>query len=123
MATSPYVLQAPTLGQKIVNNGSGTTDQSVFVAGVSGAQLASLIIYSGPTTAPGGTYTCYVKIFDGTSTTTIIHAFALVNTVDTLQAIVPLGIDLAGNAEVRVSVSTTLTSGATLHCTITGRTY
>jgi hypothetical protein len=123
MATSPYIVQAPALGQKVINNASGTADQSVFVAGVSGAQLASMTIYSGPTTAPGGTYTVYVKIFDGSATTTIIYTFQLVNTVDTLQAIVPLGIDLAASAEIRVSVSTAIASGATLHCTITGRTY
>lgn len=125
MATSatPAVLQAPILWQKIVNNGHGTTEQSLGAAGPNGAYAENLIICTGPATAPGGTYTVVVKLYDGASVSTIIKSFTLVNTVDTEQLNIFLGLNIAANAEIRVQTRTALASGATLDCTLTGRSY
>jgi hypothetical protein len=123
MATSPLVLQGPILGQAIVNNASGTAVVNIYSAGANGAFLKNLVIVSGPTTAPGGTYTAAIVILDGATTTTIIKTFSLINTVDTEQLSIFLGFELAAAAQIQIQLRTALASGATLHCTLDGKTY
>lgn len=123
LSSTPAVLQAAIIGVKTVNNASGTTAQTIYSAGPNGVFLESLTVASGPTTAPGGTYTAVITLYDGSATSGIIKVITLINTVDTVQFEGYLGINLAASAELRIQMRTTLASGATLDATVTGRSY
>lgn len=88
-----------------------------FVAGPNGSRIKSVSMVTGPTTAPGGTYTVTFYLFDGTNYWPFDQE-VLVNAVNTLildeklypNKVCPLG------WQIFVSVSTALTSGATVYC-------
>lgn len=123
LSSSPAVLQEAIVGITDVDNADGTTAKTIYAAGPDGVFLESLTVASGPTTAPGGTYTCLITINDGGANTATIKVITLTNTVDTIQFEGYLGINLAAAAELRIQMRTTLASGATLTAIMTGRGY
>lgn len=122
-SSTPMVPQAPALGINTINNASGTTAVSLVTAGVNGALIESITLATGPTTAPGGTYTVAIEIYDGTSKTGVIDYVTLIDAVDLIQYQRNFSINLAANAEIRAQMRTALASGATVIGTVTGRTY
>lgn len=123
MSSTPVVAQAPILGIANLNNASGTASQTIYAAGANGAQLESLNVMSGPTTAPGGAYVAVIELYDGVSKTGMLFPITLQNLVDTNQFNGQLGFNLAPLAEIKIRMRTTLAAGATIDAVITGRSY
>jgi hypothetical protein len=125
MATSsnPVVLQEAIIGTAEINNASGTSPETIYSVGPDGAFAETVIISTGPTTAPGGTYTVVLELYDGTTNACPVKVITLVNTVDTIQETVYLGLNMAAASELRITSRTTLASGATVKAVMTGRSY
>ncbi len=117
MAAAPSYAATPRVGLGSLANSDGTAaTAALFTAGASGSRVNRITINSGPTTAPGGT-TKVVILHNAT----IIDVFAMVNTVDTFQyeRTFP-DLVMAASDTIKLQSRTTLTSGATLHCSIYG---
>lgn len=111
MAAAPVYAATPNIGDTTLANADGTTAKTFFTAGASGSRVNRISVYSGPTTAPGGTTKVVISLG-----TTIIDVFSMVNTTDTFQYDRVFTDLLLGNAEtLTITSRTALTSGATLH--------
>jgi hypothetical protein len=119
MASDPIVPQAPLVGQRILSEGLGTSEQSLFLAGPDGAFCNQVIAY-GNGTAPGTGEIVYRLKKSGVTTT--VWRFPLVNQAHTQQP-APGQIDLPAGAELRIAAEPGLPAGAELHFTAMVRTY
>jgi hypothetical protein len=123
LSSTPAVLQGCILGTAVITSGDGTSPKTIYSVGPNGVFIETVVISTGPTTAPGGTYTVVLEIYDGTTNTCPVKVITLVNTVDTIQDTIYLGINLATPAELRIESRTALTAGATVKAVMTGRSY
>ena len=122
MATTPNYGSTPRCGSVQVTNGDGTTAKDVanFTPPAAGTRVKEIRCHSGPTTAPGGTYTVVVLVHDGANAR-IVEKFSLSNAVDTRQAIFRFdSLLLPSGYKLQVQMRTTLASGATLDFIVEG---
>lgn len=113
MAAAPVYSVTPNTGDTTLANSDGTAAKTFYTAGSSGSRVNRISVYSGPTTAPGGTTKVIISLG-----TTIIDIFSMVNTVDTFQYDRTFAdLLLTGSETLTITSRTALTSGATLHVT------
>lgn len=118
----PVFAGLPRNGSCQLANADSTTakDFSNFAPASTGTRVNEIRCQSGPTTAPGGTYTVQILVHDGTAAR-ILDVFTLVNTVNTSQ--VALRYDnliLPSGYKLQAIVRTALTSGSTLDFIVMG---
>ncbi len=116
MATAPVYASTARCGncQLAVGDTTVAKDFSNFTPPSAGTRVSEIRCHSGPTTAPGGTYTVHLFVHDGTNAR-ILDVVTLVNTVNTQQAVFRYdNLILPTGYKLQAVVRTTLASGATL---------
>lgn len=110
---------APNAGLDYLENADGTSAVTMFTAGVVGSKVHRIKVFSGPTTAPGGTTNVVILHND-----IIIDVFAMVNTVDTEQYDQTFSeLYMGAGDTLKIQSRTALAAGATLHVAIYGADY
>jgi hypothetical protein len=122
MASTPTYASTPRYGAAQLNNAGTTTNSAAALTGAAaGTRVNEIRIAGGPTTAPGGTYKIAVLLDDSVNVR-VIDVVTLTNAVDTLQAVLQYANLILPSASysIKFASRTTLTSGATLDCSVYG---